>query len=336
MNKSFLKTIKIISLSQIDKEDSYFSTSPPSLSLNSLTKSIEEVGLLSPLHIQRRSDGGFRLVIGFRRYRAASRCGLIEVPCIIRNEKSDFELFVQAIQDNAATRSLHVLEKAQMLWKLRHTFSVEMDTLLNKFAPLLNIKPDRTHIQHFLNLAKLPKLIKKEVPELLEPFLGLALDKWKTQEQKFFISLISKLQLGQNKKKKLFSVLDELRATKRIADDYPDHQQTEPIHSIWKESGADKVYGDQRLGPSERFAGIMDRLQRLRFPLLSNHEKQFSELKAALKLPSHVQFHHPPYFEGQRMEVTFSFGRAQELLDTSTKLQETAQRDELKKILELL
>lgn len=336
MNKNFLKTTEIISLSQIDKEDCYFSTSPPWLSLNPLIKSIEEVGLLSPLHIQKRVDRGFRLVIGFRRFRAACQCGITEAPCVVRNEESDFELFVQAIQDNAATRPLHVLERAHALWKLRHTFGVEMDTLLNKFAPLLDIPPNRIQVQHFLDLEKLPELIKREVPELLEPLLGLALNKWKTQEQKFFISLFSELQMGQNKKKKLFTVLDELRATKRIADDYSDHRQTESIHSIWQESGAGKVYEDQRLGSSERFTGIMDRLQRLRFPLLSNHEKQFSELKSALKLPSHIQFHPPPYFEGQRMKVTFSFGRAQELLDTSMKLQEAAQRDELIKILELL
>ena len=199
--------------------------------------------------------------------------------------------------------------------------------------PQLEIRADRFHLERYLDLAQLPESMQRNLLDPLEPDIALKLSKWKDQEQDFFLRIISRFQLGKNKQKQLFGVLDELRALKRQAGFA---WGAKGLERIWQECGAADIERNESLSRSERFSRAFKGLRRLRFPGLTKHEKRYKELKAALKIPPQIHFVAPPYFEGDRIDVSFSFGDSAELVKVAVKLEAMAHKDELKEILKLL
>ena len=80
--------------------------------LEDLAKSIREKGLLQPLVVRTLANGEFEIVAGERRWRAAQRAGLHEVPALIR-ELSDGEALEIALIENIQRSDLNPLEEAR-------------------------------------------------------------------------------------------------------------------------------------------------------------------------------------------------------------------------------
>jgi ParB/RepB/Spo0J family partition protein len=326
--------LKTIQSGQIDPQDRLFAISLPWFSLEPLMRSVRENGILSPLHVQPAGAGRFRIIIGFRRFEVARKLGFQEIPCIVREEESKFTLFVQALEDNLVTRPLHLLEKAHLLLKLRDEFGLSDQVLMDDFMSLLEIRTDRFHLQQYLSLARLPEPLQRAVLDPLEPEIALKLSSWKSEEQEFFQTLASKFRLGKNKQKQLFTLLDELRNSPAVTPSGSGTRVSAPI--LWQQTGAAQIAEDERLSLSDRFAKAFEALYRERFPRLSSHEQEYEKLKSALKLPPRIQFHAPRYFEGEKIDVAFAFRSSDELFETAKKLEEIAQSDEVRRILELL
>ena len=80
-------------------------------SLNDLAKSIGLHGILQPVLV-RKTEKGYQLIAGERRWLAAQRAGLKEVPCRVM-ELADREVSEAAMEENLKRKDLNVLEKAQ-------------------------------------------------------------------------------------------------------------------------------------------------------------------------------------------------------------------------------
>jgi ParB family transcriptional regulator, chromosome partitioning protein len=124
--------------------------------LEELIKSIREKGILQPLLV-RESSGGYELIAGERRFRAAARIGLKEVPCRIL-KLSDEESLEIALLENVQRADLNCLEEAAGYLKLINDFSYTQEMLAEK------IGKSRSHIANSLRLLSLPK----EIQELLQ------------------------------------------------------------------------------------------------------------------------------------------------------------------------
>lgn len=329
--------VQPLELQQIHAEDRTFAISLPWWPSGQLTASIEKVGILSPLFIQERLGRGKRIVRGFRRYQTARRLGLQMVPCLISHEeRNELELFCEALLENLATRPLHLLEKAAALLKLCTYFQIKEGDLIEQFLPLLGIKGDRFHLQQHLSLARLPERLQRAVADSLEPEVALGLPKWTEEEQGFFLELMRKYQLGRNKQKELFWRLEELREKARSEAPSANGPQYASLAGIWEASGSAAIDGEERIPPPERFQVILEKLRRLRFPHLAQHQKRYEQLKATLRIPPEIHFQAPAFFEGDRITVSFSFRRAEELRALAEKLAELAKRKELDEIVKLL
>lgn len=84
--------------------------------LNSLAESIKENGILQPINV-RRYGVNYEIVSGERRLRAAKKCGLNEVPCIII-DADDEKSAVLALIENIQRRDLSFFEEAMAIEKL--------------------------------------------------------------------------------------------------------------------------------------------------------------------------------------------------------------------------
>ncbi|MDR1409313.1 MAG: ParB/RepB/Spo0J family partition protein [Oscillospiraceae bacterium] len=80
--------------------------------LRELADSIREHGVLQPLLVRPRLEGGYQLVAGERRYRASRLAGLEEVPVVIR-EMNDSQAMAAALIENLQREDLNPVEAAQ-------------------------------------------------------------------------------------------------------------------------------------------------------------------------------------------------------------------------------
>ena len=128
-------------------------------SLNDLTNSIKERGILQPIIVRRSSDEKykFEIIAGERRWLAAQRAGLHNVPVVI-TEADDLKSLEFAIVENIQRHDLNSLEEAQGYKRLIDDFSYDQEKV-SKF-----IGKSRSYITNSLRLLTLPD----EVIKLIE------------------------------------------------------------------------------------------------------------------------------------------------------------------------
>ena len=118
--------------------------------LEELASSIKSIGILEPILVRRRAAGGFEIIAGERRWRAAQRAGLHEVPVFVR-ELTEGRAFEAALVENLQREDLNPLETARAFQRLIDEHSHTHDTI----AQL--ISKDRSTVANALRLLKLPE-----------------------------------------------------------------------------------------------------------------------------------------------------------------------------------
>ena len=101
-------------------------------SLQELASSISESGVIQPIIVQKK-NGGYRIVAGERRWRAARIAGLTVIPAIVR-ELSDRETMVQALLENLQREDLNPIEEAYDMQNLLKTHKLTQEQLAKKLG----------------------------------------------------------------------------------------------------------------------------------------------------------------------------------------------------------
>ena len=125
--------------------------------LEELASSIRDKGILQPI-VVRAKDGGFQIVAGERRYQAARRAGLAEVPVVIR-EVSDEEVLQLALIENLQREDLNPIEEAmgyQSLMEQQGVTQAELGRLVSK---------SRSTVANSMRLLELPEDVLKMVSD---------------------------------------------------------------------------------------------------------------------------------------------------------------------------
>jgi len=118
--------------------------------LEELANSVREKGVMQPLLVRPTSEAGqYEIIAGERRWRAAMKAGLHELPIIVR-EVSDREALELAIIENVQRVDLNPLEEAQGYGQLIDQFSYTQQDLAQV------IGKSRSHVANTLRLLRLP------------------------------------------------------------------------------------------------------------------------------------------------------------------------------------
>ena len=96
--------------------------------LDELSQSIKEQGVLQPLVVRRLASGRFEIVVGERRWRAAQLAGIDTVPAIIRDLNND-ETAKIALIENLQREDLNSLDQARGLLRLQKEFNLSQEEL---------------------------------------------------------------------------------------------------------------------------------------------------------------------------------------------------------------
>lgn len=128
--------------------------------LSELADSIRSKGLIQPIIVRRDPNdaNGYEIVAGERRWRAAQKAGLHEVPVIVRdlNEKEVLEL---AIIENVQRADLNAIEEAGGYRDLIERFNYSQEQLSDI------IGKSRSHVANTLRLLKLPSSVQSMVQD---------------------------------------------------------------------------------------------------------------------------------------------------------------------------
>jgi ParB family transcriptional regulator, chromosome partitioning protein len=117
--------------------------------LEDLARSIKTKGLLQPLVVRQRKGGGYEIVAGERRWRAAQRAGVHDVPVLIR-ELTDGEALEIALIENIQRSDLNALEEARAYTQLLGQFAYTQQQLAE------SVGKSRSHVANTLRLLTLP------------------------------------------------------------------------------------------------------------------------------------------------------------------------------------
>jgi ParB family chromosome partitioning protein len=123
--------------------------------LQELAESIKEKGILEPL-IVRRTEQGYELMVGERRWRAAQKAGLKEVPILVKEAERREALEISLIE-NLQREDLNPIEAAEAFKNLIEEFNISQEDLSKR------IGKDRTTIANTLRLLKLPVEVKNQL-----------------------------------------------------------------------------------------------------------------------------------------------------------------------------
>ncbi len=121
--------------------------------LASLAASIIEVGVLQPIIVREAEEGSYTLVAGERRWRAAKKVGLKEIPAIIR-ESDDRSLLTEALVENLQREDLSPLEEATAYQELLEDFGLTHEEVGDR------VGKSRSAITNSLRLLQLPAAIQ--------------------------------------------------------------------------------------------------------------------------------------------------------------------------------
>jgi len=122
--------------------------------LEALAASIRAQGLVQPLIVTLDSDGTYSIVAGERRWRAARRAGLEEVPVVIRGDLDDRSRLELALVENLQRSDLNALEEADAYATLQEKFGLSQEEIA------VRVGKGRTTITNSLRLLKLPQEIR--------------------------------------------------------------------------------------------------------------------------------------------------------------------------------
>lgn len=122
-------------------------------SLNELASSIRENGIIQPITVRKRKDGGFEILAGERRWRAAQMVGLHEIPAIIKT-LGDREALQLALIENIQREDLDPIEEAESYSRLIEEFSLSQQEAAEK------VGKERSSVANALRLLALPLEIK--------------------------------------------------------------------------------------------------------------------------------------------------------------------------------
>ena len=122
------QSIKEIDLDQIKPNRFQPRQSFDEQKINELSQSIEKHGILSPILVRETGAGGYELIAGERRLRAAKQAGLQTAPCMVDSAEDQLALEL-ALIENLQREDLNPIEEARGYDRLKREFSLTQDKI---------------------------------------------------------------------------------------------------------------------------------------------------------------------------------------------------------------
>lgn len=154
-NSDVNNAVMYVDLARISANPEQPRTEFPEQEIAELCESIKALGVLQPILV-RPWAGAFQIVAGERRFRAATRAGLAQVPVIVK-ELSDRDTFEVALVENVQRLNLNPIEEARGYQRLMDEFNLSAQEVAER------VGKDRATVANLARVLKLPTSVQEMV-----------------------------------------------------------------------------------------------------------------------------------------------------------------------------
>jgi len=123
--------------------------------IDGLAESIRAQGVIQPIIVSRLNTDTYTIIAGERRWRAAQRAGLAEVPVVVREIGDDRQLLEMALVENLQRADLNPLEEAEAYRALIGEFGLSQEEVAQR------VGRTRATVSNVLRLLKLPPVVQE-------------------------------------------------------------------------------------------------------------------------------------------------------------------------------
>lgn len=126
--------------------------------LDELARSIKANGVIQPI-VVRKQHGGYQIIAGERRWRAAQRAGMTRVPIVVRDvpTSSEKQMLEMALVENIQREDLNPIEEANAYQRLIEEFQFKQEEIAAA------VGKDRSSVANYVRLLKLPDEVRAAV-----------------------------------------------------------------------------------------------------------------------------------------------------------------------------
>jgi ParB family transcriptional regulator, chromosome partitioning protein len=175
--------------------------------IEELAQSIRSNGVIQPI-VVRKSESGYEIVAGERRWRASQRAGLLKVPVVVR-DIPDERLLAAALIENIQREDLNPIEEAHAYRRLSDEFGLTQEQIAE------SVGKDRSSVANYVRLLRLP-------PEVRDHVGGRTLSMGHARALLSLPDAESQLRAGREIVQKGLSVRDTEALVKRVVDPAPE------------------------------------------------------------------------------------------------------------------
>lgn len=185
--------------------------------LDELADSIRQLGVIQPITVRKDRDGGYILISGERRWRAAQRANLDRLPAYIR-EVDDENLHAMALVENIQRQDLNAIEIALGMQRLIDECHLTQDALSER------VGKKRSSVANYLRLLKLPNEVQLALKEgLISMGHAKAIAGAPAEEQLRVLKKCLKRALSVRQTEELVRLLGEPKAERPLdEEEYPE------------------------------------------------------------------------------------------------------------------
>ncbi|MBD0788738.1 ParB/RepB/Spo0J family partition protein [Vibrio sp. Y2-5] len=192
--------------------------------LEELSASIQSQGIIQPIVVRPLNTGGYEIIAGERRWRAAKQAGLKQVPCLIK-PVDDRAAIAMALIENIQREDLNAIEEAQALERLQDEFKLTHQQVADV------IGKSRTTVSNLLRLNQLADAVKHLVEtKQLEMGHARALLMLEGEQQQEIAERVAKKQLTVRQTEQLVKkCLSDVTEEKNVLEDVETQQMSQKL-----------------------------------------------------------------------------------------------------------
>ena len=234
---------------------------------------------------------------------------MISIPVFFTDTSEDLDAFKIPVYESLAHREYNVLEKAEILRKLK-LFGEDDECILRHFLPLLQIPPTEMYLSLYLSVSRFDPELKRIIQQKNIPFSILQLlVRFKRKERMTLLPFL--IPLGHNKQKELLTNLFEISRRDKV-----------PVTEILDSDKLKTVFSNEKLSPLQKAEEVRRFLREKRNPSLAVWAKAFEAVLKELNLSEGTVITPPPFFEGEDFSLNFSFKNREEFVQKLLRLKE--------------
>jgi len=312
-----------ILISKINIKNNPYSFSFPKES-EAILKSIKQAGLLQPIIL----TNSMEIVCGLRRVLACKRLKIKNIDAIIINKNlPEIEIFKLNLAENLSVRKPNLIEKSNILNKLKHNFNVPQETIIKDYLPILEIPSNIKYLNNYIWINSMPDEIKNNIIEKdISIDILNGIKNWTPNTINTLFLKILSFNFGNSKILQIVNLLNEISTREQKPVDAPLQSRE------WK-----KISVNKNTPLFQKGLQMRELLIAKRYPIYTDIKNKLKHSISKLNLPKEISIM-PDIFTLENNFINFKIECKQQekLKQTTQKLAEIADSKELRELLELL